>query len=88
MNNAQSTYDAKVMSKGQITIPKNIREVLGVESGDRVMFIMDGDDIKIINSVTYALKRIQEQMKGEAKKAGLLSEEDINNWIAKSRKTK
>jgi AbrB family looped-hinge helix DNA binding protein len=88
MNNTELACDAKVMSKGQITIPKNIREVLGVESGDRVMFIMDGDDIKIINSVTYALKKIQKQMKGKAKKAGLFNENDINNWISKSRKSK
>jgi len=88
MNSAQLTCDAKVMSKGQVTIPKNIREALGVESGDRVMFVMDGDDIKIINSVTYALKKIQKQMKGKAKKAGLFCEEDINDWISKSRKIK
>ncbi|MCD8038316.1 MAG: AbrB/MazE/SpoVT family DNA-binding domain-containing protein [Lachnospiraceae bacterium] len=28
--------DARVMSKGQVTIPKNIRAVLGVSAGDRV----------------------------------------------------
>ena len=28
--------DAKVMSKGQVTIPKHVREALGVETGDRV----------------------------------------------------
>ncbi|HPY45661.1 MAG TPA: AbrB/MazE/SpoVT family DNA-binding domain-containing protein, partial [Sphaerochaeta sp.] len=28
------------MSKGQVTIPKDVRTVLGVESGDRVTFIV------------------------------------------------
>ena len=32
--------DARVMAKGQITIPKNIRAALGVSTGDRVTFIV------------------------------------------------
>ncbi|MDD6577825.1 MAG: AbrB/MazE/SpoVT family DNA-binding domain-containing protein, partial [Lachnospiraceae bacterium] len=39
--------DAKVMSKGQVTIPKNVREALGIDVGDRVTFIVDGSDIRI-----------------------------------------
>ena len=27
--------DARVMSKGQVTIPKKVRAALGVQSGDR-----------------------------------------------------
>ncbi len=37
--------DAKVMSKGQVTIPKNVREALGIDVGDRVTFIVDGNEI-------------------------------------------
>ena len=33
--------DARVMSKGQVTIPKNIRAALGVSTGDRVTFIVE-----------------------------------------------
>ena len=33
--------NAKVMSKGQVTIPKDIRDVLGINSGDRVTFVND-----------------------------------------------
>jgi AbrB family looped-hinge helix DNA binding protein len=29
---------AKVTSKGQVTLPKAVREALGVEPGDRVLF--------------------------------------------------
>ena len=35
--------NAKVMSKGQITIPKDIRDLLGLSCGDRVTFIVPND---------------------------------------------
>ena len=78
--------DAKVMSKGQVTIPKNVRSVLGIETGDRVTFIVDGNSVRVVNSALYALQRFQEQMKGEADKAGFLSEEDVAEWITRSRR--
>jgi AbrB family looped-hinge helix DNA binding protein len=78
--------DAKVMSKGQVTIPKNVREALGIDVGDRVTFIVDGNEIRMMNSAVYALKRFQKQMKGEAKKADFMSEDDIAEWITKARR--
>lgn len=68
---------AKVMSKGQITIPKDIRAKLGVDTGDKVMIIWDGERVSMMNPVAYALKMVQKEMEGEAEKAGLTSEEDI-----------
>ena len=78
--------DARVMSKGQVTIPKNVRTALGIETGDRVTFIVDGTNVRIVNSAVYALMRLQEQMKGEAEKAGFQSEVDIAEWITDSRR--
>ena len=78
--------DAKVMSKGQVTIPKNIREALGVETGDRVTFIQEGGRIVIMNSAIYAMKKFQSQMKGVAEQAGFQSENDIDEWITESRR--
>jgi AbrB family looped-hinge helix DNA binding protein len=78
--------DARVMSKGQVTIPKNVRTALGIEAGDRVTFIVDGTNVRIVNSAVYALMRLQEQMKGEAEKAGFQSEDDIAEWITDSRR--
>ena len=37
--------DAKIMSKGQVTIPKNIREALGVTTGNRVTFIFENGSV-------------------------------------------
>lgn len=84
--NTAFVNDARVMTKGQITIPKNVREALGVESGDRVTFIVDGSNVRVVNSAVYAIMRLQSQMRGEAEKAGLFSEEDVANWITQSRR--
>lgn len=80
------TFDAKVMSKGQVTIPKKVRDILGIKTGDQVTFIIDGNSARLVNSAVYALERFQEQMKGEAEKAGLTTEEAIHEWITNSRR--
>ena len=50
---------AKVMSKGQVTIPKRIRDLLNLENGDYVTFIVDEWRIQIVNSKTFIEKNIQ-----------------------------
>ena len=69
--------NAKVMAKGQVTIPKDIREVLGVASGDRITFIVEGNTVRLVNSAVYAMQVLQQEMAGEAERAGLTSEDDI-----------
>ena len=73
------TDDAKVMSKGQVTIPKDVREVLGVGNGDRVTFVVDHGKVTVVNSAVFAMKYLQDQLKGEAEKLGLESEQDVND---------
>ncbi len=34
-----------VTSKGQVTIPKEIRETLGVNEGDKLIFLVEGDKV-------------------------------------------
>lgn len=69
--------NAKVMAKGQITIPKDIREILGVSSGDRVSFVVEGNTVRLVNSAVYAMQMLQSEMRGEAERTGLTSEEDV-----------
>lgn len=69
--------NAKVMAKGQVTIPKDVRAALGVGTGDRVTFLVDGSTVRIINSALYAMEMLQNQMAGEAQKAGLKDDEDV-----------
>ena len=86
MAEAMLVNDARVMSKGQVTIPKNVRAALGVKTGDRVTFIVDGTSVKVVNSAVYAMMRFQEQMMGEGKRVGMLTEEDVAAWITESRR--
>jgi len=34
---------AKVTSKGQVTVPKAVRDALGIKDGDEVVFRVEGD---------------------------------------------
>jgi AbrB family looped-hinge helix DNA binding protein len=86
MSNPSLVNDARVMAKGQVTIPKNIRAALGVSTGDRVTFIVENGQVTVVNSAVYAMRRLQEQMKGEAIRSGLLTEEEVAEWITRSRR--
>ena len=77
--------NAKVMAKGQVTIPKDVREVLGVSSGDRITFVVENGNVRVINSAIYAMQMLQAQMDGEAETAGITSDEDVMNLVKEVR---
>jgi AbrB family looped-hinge helix DNA binding protein len=77
--------NAKVMAKGQITLPKDIRRVLGVQTGDRVTLIQKEDQVVMMNSAVYAMKMLQTAMEGEAEKAGLRSDDDVVDMLMEMR---
>lgn len=79
---------AKVMAKGQITIPKDVRDALGVSNGDRVTFIVEGNTVRIVNSAVYAMQVLQQEMAGEAERAGLTSEDTVVALVKEARKSK
>jgi antitoxin PrlF len=68
---------AQVTSKGQVTIPQEVRSRLNVAGGGSLTFICEGDYAIVMNANIYALKTFQRAMEGEAERAGLTSEEDI-----------
>ena len=77
--------NAKVMAKGQITLPKDIREALGVKTGDRVTLIRQNDQVIMMNSAVYAMKMLQAAMEGEAEEAGLRSDADVADMVMEMR---
>lgn len=77
--------NAKVMSKGQVTIPKDIREVLGISSGDRITFVVENGNVRLVNSAVYAMQILQAQMEDEADDAELSSDEAIMDLVKEVR---
>ena len=77
--------NAKVMSKGQVTIPKDVREILGISSGDRITFVVENGNVQLINSAIYAMQLLQAQMANEAENTGLTSDEAIMDLVKEVR---
>ena len=68
---------AKITSKGQVTIPVEIRRKLGVREGDKLLFVEEAGKVYILNSSMEALKEAQAAFAGEAERTGLKNEDDV-----------
>ena len=79
---------AKVTTKGQVTIPKSIRDLLDLKEGSKILFIQKGNDIVIQNSAMVALEKIQNAFDGEAERLDLKTEEDVIKLIKEFRKNR
>ena len=82
------TLEAKITSKGQITIPKSIRDLLDLKEGSKIIFIQKGRDIIIKNSAMLSLEKIQNAFDGEAERLALETEEDVVKMIKEFRKNR
>lgn len=67
---------SRVTSKGQITIPKAVRERLNLTEGDKVAFIEKDGNIVITKSSVIALCTFLDSISQEAKAKGI-TEEDL-----------
>jgi antitoxin PrlF len=70
---------ATVTSKGQITIPVRVREVLGLDAGDRVEFVEIDDGKFAIVAATRSIRELEGRYKG--KRSGSVSIEEMNAAI-------
>ncbi|MDR2434622.1 MAG: AbrB/MazE/SpoVT family DNA-binding domain-containing protein [Treponema sp.] len=77
---------AKVTSKGQITIPQDIRQKMDIKKGDKIIFFEENGKYYLQNSNSVALKIIQNEMAGEAEKAGFKDPDDVVKYIKDMRK--
>lgn len=77
---------AKITSKGQITIPIEVRKKLNLKAGDKVAFITEDNKIIMENSTRLAIKEAQKAFEGLAEELGVETEEDIVNLVKEVRK--
>ncbi len=76
---------AKLSSKGQITLPKEIREKLCLKEGDKVMFIEKDGKIIVEKSVDSIIDEIRRDFEGEAERLGLKNIDDVVKMIKEIR---
>ena len=79
---------AKLTSKGQITIPRDIREKMNLKTGDKILFFEENGKFFMQNSNSIVLSDFQKAMKGAAKEAGFNNPDDVTNYIKQLRKSK
>lgn len=77
---------AKITSKGQVTIPIDIRRRYGLQEGNKVVFVEEGDKVYLLNSTLNALREAQKAFEGSAEEAGLFCEEDVIEMMKEFRK--
>ncbi len=69
---------AKISANGQITVPVEIRRLLGLKSGDKILFFQKQDgEVVMSNASTQAIRKAQTAFAGAAETMGITSEDDI-----------
>ncbi len=76
---------AKVTSKGQVTIPVEIRKKLGIKDGGKVLFVEEAGRIYMTNSSMDAFRGAQRAFAGEAERVGLKNDDDVMAMIKELR---
>lgn len=77
-------------SKGQVTIPKEVREFLGVKAGDGVRFEIRGDEVVIRPVRRQSLESLMGSLKSEVAWRGREAEREAmgkawpSNWRTSS----
>lgn len=69
---------ATVTSKGQITIPREVRQALGIEAGDRVEFVAQATGVYTVVAATRDVRHLKGLV---AKPAKPVSLEDMKRAV-------
>lgn len=73
---------AKISSNGQITVPVEIRRLLGLKSGDKILFLQkQNGEIVVSNASAQAIHKAQTAFSGVAEEMGAYNEDDIQALV-------
>lgn len=73
---------AKISSQGQVTVPVEIRRLLKLREGDKILFFQrESGEVVIDNASSDAIIKAQKAFAGIAEELGNLSEDDIQSWV-------
>lgn len=78
---------AKISANGQITVPAEIRRLLGLKSGDKILFFQNpSGEVVINNASAQAIYKAQKAFEGVAEQMGVHNEDDVQALIDEVRK--
>ena len=86
MNTETLKDNVRTIQDNKVVIPDEVQKILGVANGYRVMFIADGEEVRIVNPAVHSMRKLQEAMKGAAEEAGWKSDDDVVEYIMKMRR--
>ena len=73
---------AKISANGQITVPIEIRRLLDLKSGDKILFFQKKDgEIVISNASSQAIRKAQAAFTEAAETMGVYNENDIQELV-------
>jgi|GEM_PF-175262 len=78
---ALRAFEATISGNGQITLPKGVRERLGVHAGDKLRFTVDSDDHVVVTPAEQSVRRLSGVLSGSPRR---LSIEDMDEAIGRA----
>ena len=73
--------EGTITSKGQLTVPKEMRDYFGLKDGEKVIFLMRENEIAIKPKIKDPVRKLR-----ELRKQIRLSEKEIDAMIRESKK--
>ena len=77
---------AKLSSKGQITIPINVRQKLKLKSGDKIVIQEENGRFYFDNAALAAFTRVEIAFDKPAAEAGFNNEKEMQDYMLEVRK--